>query len=46
MAELKFLSKVDLSDNPLDHCPPSVMLLHQKYLLLLHKSKRRGLIRR
>lgn len=46
MAELKFLSKVDLSENPIEHCPPNIMLLHQKYELLLHKKKRRGLIKR
>lgn len=46
MSELKFLSKVDLSSNPIDNCPPNIMLLHQKYELLLHKKKRRGLIKR
>ena len=46
MAELKFLSKVDLSENPIENCPPNIMLLHQKYELLLHKKKRRGLIKR
>ncbi|GMI36745.1 hypothetical protein TrRE_jg9652 [Triparma retinervis] len=46
MAELKFLVKVDLSGNPIDQCPPNVMLLHQKNELLLHKNKRKGLIKR
>jgi len=45
-SELKFLSKVDLSNNPIDFCPPNVLVLHQKNELLLHKGKRRGLIRR
>jgi len=46
MYELKFLTKVDLSGNPIDQCPPNIMLLHQKNELLLHKNKRKGLIKR
>ncbi len=46
LSELKFLTKVDLSNNPIDTCPAQIMLLHQKNELLLHKSKRKGLIRR
>ena len=45
-AELKFLTKVDLTDCPIENCPPGVMLLHQKNQLLLQKSKRKGLISR
>jgi Leucine-rich repeat (LRR) protein len=44
--ELKFLTKVDLSENPIDSCPPTIQVMHQKNELLLHKGKRRGLIKR
>ena len=44
--ELKFLAKVDLTDCPIENCPPGIMLLHQKNELLLQKSKRKGLINR